>query len=269
MTGGAATICLTLAWAAGPELAAAAAPAPAARPTTAPTTAPSASEIGRMLTEMDTPGGLSNTLKWVALVTVLSLAPAVLVLVTSFTRIAVVLGLLRQALATQQVPPNQVLLGLALLMTVAVMAPVYRDVHRDAISPYLAGRCSQAQAVDRGESLLRKFMIRQIDSGGNTDDVYLFLDSDTAAKDELTWGDVSTLSLIPAFVVSELKVAFTMGFRIYLPFLIIDMLVASVLVSMGMLMLPPVLVSLPFKLLLFVLADGWHLVVGTLIRSFQ
>ncbi|MGB2824661.1 MAG: flagellar type III secretion system pore protein FliP, partial [Phycisphaerae bacterium] len=180
----------------------------------------------------------------------------------------VVLGLLRQALATQQVPPNQVLFGLALLMTVAVMAPTYREVHREAVSPYLAGRLGREEAFAAGEKRVRDFMIRQIEAGGNTDDVYLFIDEPTAARDDLTWGDVPTLSLIPSFVVSELKIAFYMGFRVYLPFLVIDMVVGAVLISMGMLMLPPVLISLPFKLLLFVLADGWHLVVGTLMGSF-
>jgi len=233
-----------------------------------PASAPAGADVTALLPDVSTPGGASSALRWIVLVTVLSLAPAVLVMVTCFTRIVVVLGLLRQALATQQVPPNQVLFGLALLMTVAVMAPVYRDVYRDAISPYLDGRATREQAVPAGEKHVRNFMIRQIESGGNTDDVYLFLDRDTAGRKDLTWGDVPTLALVPSFVVSELKIAFYMGFRIYLPFLIVDMLVGAVLISMGMLMLPPMLISLPFKLLLFVLADGWHLVVGTLIGSF-
>jgi len=135
------------------------------------------------------------------------------------------------------------------------------------VEPYLAGRLSGREALAAGEGRVREFMIRQIEAGGNTADVYLFLGSGAESKD-LTWGDVPTVAMVPAFVVSELKVAFLMGFRIYLPFLIVDMLVATVLTSMGMLMLPPVLISLPFKLLLFVLADGWHLVVGTLMRSF-
>jgi flagellar biosynthetic protein FliP len=212
---------------------------------------------------------MANTLQWVVLVTVISLAPAILVMVTSFTRIIVVLSLLRQAVAAQNVPPNQVLFGLALLMTVAVMAPVWQDVYNDSVSPLLAGKIDRQQAVAAGEKHVRKFMIRQIEAGGNTDDVYLFLPK-TAVKagQKLTWGDVPTVSLVPAFAVSELKIAFYMGFRVFLPFVIIDMLIAAVLVSMGMLMLPPVLVSLPFKLLLFVLADGWHLVVGTLMGSF-
>jgi len=247
-----------------------AASAAAAGPSSAASTAtaPAARHVTDLLPSVGTPAGASAALQWIALITVLSLAPAILVMVTCFTRIVVVLGLLRQALATQQVPPNQVLFGLALLMTVAVMAPTYRDVHREAVSPYLAGRLGREEAFAAGESRVRDFMIRQIEAGGNTDDVYLFLGEEAAARDDLTWGDVPTLSLIPSFVVSELKVAFYMGFRIYLPFLVIDMLVGAVLISMGMLMLPPVLISLPFKLLLFVLADGWHLVVGTLMSSF-
>jgi len=233
-----------------------------------PASAPALDAAAVVLPTVSTPGGASSALQWIVLITVLSLAPAVLVMVTCFTRIVVVLGLLRQALAAQQVPPNQVLFGLALLMTLTVMAPVYRDVYRDAISPYLDGRATGKQALPAGEKHVREFMIRQIEAGGNTDDVYLFLDAETAAREDLTWRDVPTLALIPSFVVSELKVAFYMGFRIYLPFLIVDMLVGAVLISMGMLMLPPVLVSLPFKLLLFVLADGWHLVVGTLMGSF-
>jgi len=252
--------------AAAGQAAPAAAPVPASAP--APTSAPAAGDVTGLLPDVATPGGAAAALKWIVLVTVLSLAPAIVVMVTCFTRIVVVLGLLRQALAAPQIPPNQVLFALALLMTVTVMAPVYRSVYEDAISPYLEGRMTRQQAVPAGEKHLRSFMIRQIEAGGNTDDVYLFLDDEAAGRDDLTWGDVPTLSLIPSFVVSELKIAFYMGFRIYLPFLIVDMLVGAVLISMGMLMLPPVLISLPFKLLLFVLADGWHLVVGTLMGSF-
>lgn len=251
---------------AAPAARAAQAPASATAPTTAPATP---ADLVRLLPETETPQGVADTLKWVVLVTVLSLAPAILVMITSFTRIIVVLSLLRQAIAAQNVPPNQVLFGLALLMTVTVMAPVWQSVYTDSVSPYLAGDIDRAQAVESGEKHVRKFMIRQIEAGGNTDDVYLFLPkTDAAASEQLTWGDVPTISLVPAFVVSELKIAFYMGFRIFLPFVIIDILVGAVLVSMGMLMLPPVLVSLPFKLLLFVLADGWHLVVGTLMGSF-
>jgi len=279
MIGRAATTLAVLAIAAGMASAApdggdaraARTPAPARTPpATSPTAAPATpADLVRLLPETDTPRGLAETLKWVVLVTILSLAPAILVMITSFTRIIVVLSLLRQAVAAPNVPPNQVLFGLALLMTVAVMAPVWQAVYSDSVSPYLAGDIDRAQAVEAGGTHVRKFMIRQIEAGGNTDDVYLFLPkAATTGAAELTWGDVPTISLIPAFVVSELKIAFYMGFRIFLPFVIVDILVGAVLVSMGMLMLPPVLVSLPFKLLLFVLADGWRLVVGTLMGSF-
>jgi len=227
-----------------------------------------AEPAGRALPDVTSPQGLSNALQWLVLVTVLSLVPAVIVMVTSFTRIVVVLGLLRQALATPQLPPNQILFALAMFVTLVVMAPIYTKVHSEAIKPYLDGQVSAKQALNAGEVHVREFMIRQMEAGQNEKDVYLFVDDKLSAGGELTWSQVPTLSLIPAFVLSELKIAFTMGFRIFLPFVIIDMLVSSVLISMGMLMVPPVLISLPFKLLLFVLADGWHLVVGTLVRSF-
>jgi flagellar biosynthetic protein FliP len=154
-------------------------------------------------------------------------------------------------------------------MTFVVMAPVWDKVQAEAINPYINGEKDQSQALASAESEIRGFMIRQIEAGDNSADVYLFLDDDLAAKEDLTWAEVPTMTLIPSFVISELKIAFVMGFRIYLPFLIIDMVIASVLISMGMLMLPPVLISLPFKLLLFVLSDGWRLVVGTLMSSFN
>jgi flagellar biosynthetic protein FliP len=233
----------------------------------APQSAPAG--LPKVLPDMQNPSTMSGLVQWLLLITVLAVAPAVAVMVTCFTRIIVVLGLLRQALATQQLPPNQILFGLALLMTLVVMAPTYMAVHQDAVAPYLAGKMGWQDAWGAAQKDVRAFMIRQISSAGNEQDVYLFLGKDQAGQSNLTWSDVPTLSLIPAFAVSELKVAFLIGFRIYLPFLVIDMLVASMLVSMGMLMLPPVLISMPFKLLMFVLADGWHLVVGTLMKSFQ
>lgn len=209
----------------------------------------------------------ASLVNWALLITVLSIAPAVLVLVTCFTRIVVVLSLLRAALAVQQVPPNQVLLGLALLMSIAVMAPTARAIHADAVGPYLDGRLPAEAALKAGEAHARQFMIRQIEAAGNSQDVFLFLPQGRADAVK-TWQDVDSWSLIPAYVVSELKVAFAMGFRIFLPFVIVDLLVASVLASVGMLMMPPSAVSLPLKLLLFVLADGWRLVVQTLMGSF-
>ena len=220
------------------------------------------------LPDLRTRKGISWGFNWLVMITVLSLVPAVALLVTCFTRIIVVLGLLRHALATPQLPPNMVLTGLAFFLTVVVMMPVFTDIHRDSLGPYFKGELSQAEALTAGESRIRRFMIGQLEAAGNSDDVKVFLDNELAARENLTWRDVDTTALIPAFVVSELKVAFIIGFQIFLPFVIIDMLVASVLTSMGMLMLPPVLISLPFKLLMFVLADGWERVVGTLLQSF-
>ena len=225
-------------------------------------------ELPEVIRDAGESAGPSGTVKAILAVTILAIAPAMAIMVTCFTRIIVVLGLLRQALGTQQLPPNQILFGLALFMTVVVMSPVISEVYDKAVLPYSNGQMSQIDAWNAGKTPIRNFMIRQIEEAGNSDDVYLFLSEAQAAREDLTWRDVGTQSLIPAFAVSELKTAFMMGFRIYLPFVIVDMLVASVLLSMGMLMLPPVLVSLPFKLLLFVLADGWHIVVGGLMKSF-
>ena len=216
-------------------------------------------------------GRLDATLSILLLLTVLSLSPAFLVMCTSFTRIIVVLALLRQAIGLQQLPPAQVITGLALLLTFMVMAPTMRQVHADAIVPYEAGLIGQAEAWEAGKAPVRAFMFDQIEYAGNWDTVYMLLQYqgvDTSDPGTLTRGDVDMLTLVPAFVLSELKVAFLMGFRLYLPFLVIDMVISSVLISMGMLMLPPVFISLPFKLLLFVLVDGWRLVAGSLLESF-
>ena len=222
----------------------------------------------------------------VLMITVLSLAPAVIVLLTCFTRIIVVLSLARQALGTAQLPPTQILFGLSIVLTIVIMAPTFSAVNDQALQPYLNGQLTASEAVDRGEVPVRAFMIRQIQTYKNEADVWMFLkhtgprvksDSDQAlaasaapntVPDQPTWADVPTRALVPAFVISELKTAFLMGFKIYLPFLVIDMVVASILISMGMLMLPPVLVSLPFKILLFVLVNGWHLLTGSLLQSF-
>ena len=223
-------------------------------------------DLSKVLPAAQDRRGMAATLQIVLLLTVLSLAPSILVLMTSFTRIVIVLSLLRRALATQQLPPNQVIIGLSLFLTFMVMAPVFQQVNEQAIGPYLEGRIDQTAALQRGAGPIRGFMIGQIREYGNTEDVNLFLrNQGVEAK---TWGEVPISALVPAFVISELKTAFMMGFRIYLPFLVIDVVIASVLVSMGMMMLPPVLISLPFKLLLFVLVDGWHLVVGSMINSF-
>jgi len=199
-----------------------------------------------------------------ALLTVLSLAPAFFIMVTSFTRIVIVLSFLRQALGTQQVPPNQVLISLALFLTVFVMAPVGQTVYSQAIEPLLAEKISSEEAWSKGIQPIRAFMLRQV----REKDLELFIDLSKIPKPESV-EQVPIHVVIPAFILSELRVSFQIGFLIYIPFLIIDMVVASILMAMGMMMLPPVMISLPFKLILFVLADGWYLIVGSLVKSFQ
>ena len=199
-----------------------------------------------------------------ALLTVLSLAPAFFIMVTSFTRIVIVLSFLRQALGTQQVPPNQVLISLALFLTVFVMAPVGQTVYSQAVEPLLAEKISYEEAWTKGIQPIRAFMLRQI----RDKDLELFIDLGKIPKPD-TADQVPIHVVIPAFILSELRVSFQIGFLIYIPFLIIDMVVASILMAMGMMMLPPVMISLPFKLILFVLADGWYLIVGSLVKSFQ
>jgi len=216
--------------------------------------------------------GVSATLQIVVALTVLTLVPSLLVLMTSFTRIMIVLALLRQAMATPQLPPTQVMLGLSLFMTLLVMSPTLDRVYSDAVQPYLDNELSQREALERAALPLREFMYAQIEASESYEDVYLFEEYRRGAavpQDEsLALEDVRTSVLVPAFVLGELKNAFIMGFKVYLPFLVIDMVIAAILISMGMMMLPPVLISLPFKLLLFVLADGWHLVVQSLLNSF-
>jgi len=210
---------------------------------------------------------LSSAMQIIVLLTVLSLAPAILIMMTSFTRIIIVMSLLRQALGTQSLPPNQVLIGLSLFMTFLIMSPTWQRVNSEALSPYMDGKIAQQDALARAQVPLREFMIRQIERSGNTNDVLLFTDymKQPTPKD---FSEVGTMTLIPAFVLSELKTAFLLGFKIYLPFLIIDMVISAILISMGMMMLPPVLISLPFKLLLFVLVNGWHLITANLMGSF-
>jgi flagellar biosynthetic protein FliP len=198
------------------------------------------------------------------IISFLSLLPAMLVMVTSFTRIVVVLSFLRQAIGAQQVPPNPVIIGLGLFLTFFVMSPTIDTVMKNAVNPYLDKKISMQQAVSEAAPPLREFMLKQT----REKDIALFLNVAKLAV-PATPAELPMRIVVPAFAISELKTAFEIGFLIYLPFLIIDMVVSSVLLSMGMMMLPPVLVSLPFKLLLFVLVDGWNLVVGTLVRSFQ
>lgn len=215
------------------------------------------------------PAGLSSTIQVMLVLTVLSLAPAVLLMTTCFVRIVVVLGLLRQAVGTQQLPPSQVVTSLALFLTLVVMTPVWKQVYDDAIVPYRAERIGLQEAWTAGASPVRRFMSLQITHAENQDDVWLFLRYMPHAETPKDFDDVPLVVLLPAFMLSELKTAFLIGFQIYLPFLVIDMVVAAVMVSMGMLMVPPAMISLPFKLILFVLLDGWHLVVGMLMESFQ
>jgi flagellar biosynthesis protein FliP len=221
------------------------------------------------------PEGLSSTLQVMLLLTVISLAPAVLLMTTCFVRIIVVLGLLRQALGTQQLPPSQVITSIALFMTLLVMSPVWKKVYDDAIVPYTNKQITLSEAWDTGVRPIRQFMCDQINRTENVDDVMLFYKylpenkSKSIDFETLDYDDIPLQALLPAYMLSELKTSFLIGFQIYLPFLVLDIVIASVTISMGMLMLPPVLISLPFKLLLFVLVDGWHLVIGMLLESFQ
>jgi flagellar biosynthesis protein FliP len=210
------------------------------------------------------PSDVALSLQVLLLLTVATLAPTLLVLLTSFTRIVIVLSFVRTALATQQVPPTQVLVGLSLLLTFFVMHPVIEDINKNALQPYLANKISQPVAIDRAAKPLRVFMFRQT----REKDIALFY-SFTKEPRPAKQDDVPTYLLVPAFVISELKTAFQIGFAIYIPFIIIDMVVASVLLSMGMMMIPPVIISLPFKILIFLLVDGWNLTVAALFASYQ
>jgi flagellar biosynthetic protein FliP len=198
------------------------------------------------------------------LVSFLSLLPAVLVMFTSFTRIVVILGFLRQAIGGQQIPPNPVIIGLSLFLTLFIMSPTVDIVAKESINPYMDKKINMGEALKRAESPVKSFMLKQT----REKDIALFLKlakESVPAKPE----DLPIRVVVPAFAISELKTAFEIGFLIFIPFLIIDMVVSSILLSMGMMMLPPVMISLPFKLLLFVLVDGWNLIVGTIVRSFQ
>lgn len=217
-------------------------------------------------------GGLTGAVNILVLLTVLTLAPAILIMTTSFVRIIVVLGLLKQAMGTQTLPPSQVILGLSLFTTFLVMSPTMERVYNEAIGPYQRGEIvNQLEMWEKAKQPVRDFMFAQIEATGNWSSLYMILNYkgvDTSEPSEIQRADVDTMTLAAAFMLSELKVAFLMGFRIYLPFLIIDIIISSVLISMSMMMLPPVLISLPFKILLFVMVDGWQLVVGSLLTSF-
>lgn len=206
----------------------------------------------------------ASSLSILLLLTVLSLAPAILVLMTSFTRIVIVLGFVRTSLGTQQMPPNQVLIGLALFLTLFVMSPTLSQVNDQALQPYLKGQITQTEALNKAAVPMKDFMYKQT----REKDLLLFMKYTKTEKPK-TYQDIPLTVLVPAFAMSELKTAFQMGVMIFVPFLIIDMVVASTLMAMGMMMLPPVMISLPFKILLFVLVDGWYLVVQSLLTSFQ
>jgi flagellar biosynthetic protein FliP len=211
-----------------------------------------------------TPKEYVDNIKLLLLLTSLTFIPAIILVMTSFTRIIIVLGFVRNALSTQQSPPNQVLIGLALFMTLFIMAPVYNNVNTNAIQPYIKEEITQEQAIEIGSKPIKDFMLNQT----REKDLALFYQASKLEKPENRY-DVPFNVLVPSFIISELKSAFQMGFLIFVPFIVIDMVVASILMSMGMFMLPPVTISLPFKILLFVMADGWNLVVKSLIQSFK
>jgi len=209
------------------------------------------------------PKQVTSGVQLLVLMTVLSLAPSVLILATSFTRIVIVLSMLRNAIGTPSIPPNQVLIGLSLILTFFIMAPVYKQIDKNAIQPFLSEQIDQKTALTKAQQPIREFMFKQT----REKDIQLFLDLGNEPQ-PATIDDIPTVSLFPAFVISELRTAFTMGFVIYIPFLVIDLVVSSILLSMGMMMLPPSLISLPFKVLLFVMVDGWYLIVRSLVLSF-
>jgi flagellar biosynthetic protein FliP len=216
------------------------------------------------LGEAKNPGEVSTLLQILMLLTVLSLAPAILIMMTSFTRLAIVFSFLRHAIGTQQMPPNQIILGLALFLTFFIMTPVWQTVKETAWDPYMNKKITQEQALEAAAKPVRSFMFKQT----REKDLALFLNLAKITKPKNT-EDIPTMVLIPAFMISEMKTAFQIGFVLFLPFLVIDLVVSSVLLSMGMMMLPPVMIALPFKVLLFVLVDGWHLIVGSLVKSFM
>jgi flagellar biosynthetic protein FliP len=212
----------------------------------------------------DDPGKVATVIQLLFVLTVLSMAPSILLMLTSFTRVLVVMSLLRHALGTQQMPPNQIIVGLSLFITLFIMAPVWNRINNEALKPYYEEQISWEEVLSKGAVPIKEFMMRQT----REKDIALFVRIAKEKRPENP-SDISLPVLIPSFIISELKTAFQIGFMIYLPFLIIDMVVASILLSMGMMMLPPVMVSMPFKLLLFVLVDGWNLIVGSVVQSFK
>lgn len=225
---------------------------------------PGGMDLGQAARDLVNRENAPTSLVIVFMITIISLAPAILVMTTSFTRIIVVLGFLRQAMATQQTPPNQILIGLSLILTFFIMTPTYKQINENALQPFLNGTIEDGEALQEALKPMREFMFRQT----RPKDIALFLRIAELPRPQ-TRDDVPTNVLVPAFILSELTTAFMIGFIIYIPFLIIDMVVASTLMAMGMMMLPPIFVSLPFKIIMFVLADGWYLLFDTLTRSFK
>lgn len=212
----------------------------------------------------ENPQEVSSALQVMALLTILTIVPGILIMTTSFVRVIVIIGFMRNALSTQNVPPNQVILGLAMFLTFYIMSPYWSQANENGIQPYLNGQISQEEALTNTLEPIREFMFRQTREA----DLALFVNLSDAERPN-TQDDVSTFVLVPAFMISELKTGFQIGFMIYVPFIVIDMIVATTLMSMGMMMLPPVMISLPFKILLFVMIDGWHLLINSIILSFR
>ncbi len=223
----------------------------------------SAPGVTLSMQQSGSPQQVTTGVQLLVLLTVLSLAPAILILATSFTRIVIVLSMVRNAIGTPTIPPNQVVIGLSLLLTFFIMTPVYQQIDQQALQPYTKGEIDQTTALDRAAQPLREFMFKQT----REKDLQLFIEMGGKQQPD-TLADIDTATLFPAFVISELRIAFTMGFILYIPFLVIDLVVSSILLSMGMMMLPPSLVSLPFKILLFILVDGWYLLTRSLALSF-
>jgi flagellar biosynthesis protein FliP len=215
------------------------------------------------LGKVSKPGDVASVMQIFLMITILSVAPGLLIMTTSFTRVVVVLSFLRSAIGTQQAPSNQIVISLALFLTFYIMSPVWQQINTQAYQPYKTGQITQEQALDKAVFPIRKFMLSQV----REKDLALFLSLSKMPRPKNA-NDIPTLTIIPAFMISELQTAFQIGFLIYIPFLVVDMVVASVLMSMGMMMLPPVMISLPFKLLLFILVDGWALVIGSIVKSF-
>ena len=222
---------------------------------------------GLSITYNNENGSLSTPVRMLLVLTVLSLAPSILIMMTSFTRIIIVLHFVRTAIGTQTAPPNQILIGLALFLTLFIMWPTFQQINTDAIQPLDRGEITQTEFLEKAEAPIREFMIK--DAKIQIRDINLCTEiSGETYEDDTELSDVPFTTLVPAFILSELRKAFIMGFLIYIPFIVIDMVVSSVLMSMGMMMLPPTTISLPFKILLFILADGWNLVIGSLVQTF-